>query len=666
MLEDKKPVASQNLGVFKKEKRDNLNQAIKYYQKGLLSLNFPEDFSNDNQLDINQLISVNHSLELLKLIADNYDELAKLEQNSEMPVFNQSMSNAVETYQVISSIVQQARKQLSDDESKIQLTELEYSTFQKIIQISHTAYSITNDKKYLDLAFQNAERIKASSVFDKVSAQLALDNSLVPDSILNLERKLNQTIAIYSNKLHSERNSVEPDSILMNHYSNEIFKTTRERDELNLYMENEYKDFYELKYSNNLISILEIQRKLAEDEVLIEYVINEIDNQSELYTFIVGFDEISFKKQILDKTFDTHIENMFQFMSSNEYLFTKNEDSKNFCISSNHLYKHLIEPVKSKILNKKITIVPDGKLSYLPFDALIVSLPDTSAQIEFNKLDYLIKSYSINYSNSANLYFANKSKGKKTNIKALLFAPEYKEGETIQIGQTEYHLVHLPGVLQEVSQISKIIDSEIYVGENATEENFRKNIEHFNILHLAMHAFINDSLPAFSSFAFVQKDTEDPTKNGLLNTTDIYSLKLNADLAVLSACNTGTGRLQKGEGIMSLARGFLYAGCPTIIMSLWEVEDESGTRIMSSFYKNIKKGKDRDESLRLAKLENLENVNSSRAYPNYWLSFVSIGDNSPLYVSYDFYFFLLLLLALTGIGIDQVIRIKKARRRRAL
>jgi CHAT domain-containing protein len=181
-----------------------------------------------------------------------------------------------------------------------------------------------------------------------------------------------------------------------------------------------------------------------------------------------------------------------------------------------------------------------------------------------------------------------------------------------------------------------------------------------------MHAFINDSLPAFSSLAFVQKETDDPTKNGLLNTADIYNFKLNAKLTVLSACNTGTGQLKKGEGIMSLARGFLYAGCPSIIMSLWEVEDESGTQIMTSFYKNIKKGKTKDESLRLAKLEYLESVNSRRAHPHYWLGFVSIGDNSPLYISYDFYFFILLILALSGIGIDQAIRIKKARKKRAL
>jgi CHAT domain-containing protein len=356
---------------------------------------------------------------------------------------------------------------------------------------------------------------------------------------------------------------------------------------------------------------------------------------------------------------------MFNFISSTEYLFTKNEESKEFCISSNYLYKRLILPFSDIIEGKNITIVPDGKLSYIPFDALLENLPDTSKTIEFNQLNYLIRNYSINYSNSANLLFKQISNGRNNKIRTIAFAPEYREGESIEISQKKYRLVSLPGVLKEVDRIAKIVDTDVFIGDEATEENFRKNVEKYDIIHLAMHAFINDSLPAFSSFAFTQVKTDDLMKNGLLNTADIYNLKLNAKLTVLSACNTGAGQLKKGEGIMSLARGFVYAGCPSIIMSLWEVEDESGTQIMTSFYKNLKKGKSKDESLRSAKLKYLESVNSRRAHPHYWLGFLSIGDNSPLYISYDFYFFILIILALSGVGIDQAIRIKKARKKRA-
>jgi len=664
-LANNKPVETKNLDSFKKEKKQNLVEAIEWFKKGLTALNFPENYTIESATSVHSL-SLMDCISLLKLIADNYSEIANIEQPKENPVFTQSMAQAIETYQVVSGLIQRARKEISDDESKIQLTALEYSTFQEIIRISYTAFSVSKDFKYLELAFQNAERVKGSSVFDKISDQLALENSLVPDSLLNEERKINNTISIFSEKIYEENSKSDPDSILIKEYNNEIFEATRNRDELNRFMESEYSDFYDLKYSNSMLSAKEIQQKLKDDQIIIEYVLNETDTLTELYSFIISKNSIEFSKQKMNPDFHQSVETIFYFMSNTEYMFTKNEDSKQFCLASNQLYKNLILPFKNQIQHKKITIIPDGKLSYIPFDALLVNLPDTMKMIEFNQLSYLIRDYCINYSNSANLLFKQKSPDKKTLIKAVAFAPEYKKGEIIEVANRYLSLIPLPGVQREVDEIAKVIKTKIFRGEDATEENFRNNAEKYDILHLAMHAFINDSLPAFSSLAFTQVESEDPTKNGLLNTMDIYNFKLNAKLTVLSACNTGSGLLKKGEGIMSLARGFFYAGCPSIIMSLWEVEDESGTQIMTSFYKNIKKGKDKDEALRLAKLEYLESVNSRRAHPHYWLGFVSIGDNSALYLSYDFYFFILLILSLSGIGIDQAIRIKKARKKRAL
>ena len=195
---------------------------------------------------------------------------------------------------------------------------------------------------------------------------------------------------------------------------------------------------------------------------------------------------------------------MFHFMSNTEYMFTKKQDSKQFCLSSNQLYKNLILPYKNQIKNKKITIIPDGKLSYIPFDALLENIPDTSKTIEFNQLSYLIRNYPINYSNSANLLFKQIPKNEKVRIKAIAFAPIYKEGESIEIAQQKFPLIPLPGVQREVAQISEIINTTVFKGEEATEENFRQHAEKYDILHLAMHAFINDSLPAFVAYEFCE------------------------------------------------------------------------------------------------------------------------------------------------------------------
>jgi CHAT domain-containing protein len=135
--------------------------------------------------------------------------------------------------------------------------------------------------------------------------------------------------------------------------------------------------------------------------------------------------------------------------------------------------------------------------------------------------------------------------------------------------------------------------------------------------------------------AFTQKN--DTLEDGLLNTYEIYSMKLNCRMSVLSSCNSGSGKLQRGEGVISLARGFIYAGCPSIIMTLWTVEDKSGVDLMTSFYENLKTGQNKTEALRQAKLDFLENADPLKAHPYFWAGYVVIGDDTPLFTNYKKY-----------------------------
>lgn len=659
-----KPIETKNIKSFKEQKQQNLTLAINSFKNGLTALKFPKHYTLDSIQSSGEFLSLMGCIELLKLIGDNYTELSITKQGDQQKAHSDLLSMAIENYKIASLLIQKARKEISSDESKIQLTELEYSTFQKMIQTSFSAYFSTKNPEFIELAFQSAERIKSSSVFDKISDQLALENSLVPDSLIQLEKKLNSTISIFSEKLFDENNKEHPDSMQISVYTTQIFEATRKREELNRLMESEYGDYYDLKYSESRLTVKEIQQKLKEDEIILEFALIETDSLTELYTFLISGNNLDFRKQEVGTNFSKSIETMFYFMSSDKYMFTKNEDSKRFCMSANQLYSHLIFPFRNEIYNKNLIIIPDGKLNYIAFDALLGELPDTTKNIQFNQLKYLIRDYNISYANSANLLFTKNDQSKKFRNRVIAFAPEYQT-ESFELENQKLTLFPLAGVQKEVDLISKIIDTKVFKGKNATETNFRENIENYDILHLAMHAFINDSLPAFSRLAFTQDTFTNSNQDGWINTADIYNLDLDAHLTVLSACNTGTGQLKKGEGIMSLARGFLYAGCPSIVMSLWEVEDQTGSVIMNSFYKNLKKGKTKGEALRMAKLEYLESANSRQAHPHYWLGYICIGDNSPLYRSYDFYFFILLIVALSGIVVDQFLRIKKARRKRA-
>jgi len=339
-------------------------------------------------------------------------------------------------------------------------------------------------------------------------------------------------------------------------------------------------------------------------------------------------------------------------------MFTEKKDIVRFGQASSKLYNQLIKPIEPFISGKKLSIIPDRELSYLPFDVLLTSWQENQVP-DLKSLKYLIREYAINYSYSSELMFSRLKTNKARN-ELIAFAPDYSSlpgGD-----QSEWSsFAPIQGIREEVSFIRRWIRTKAFEDAAATEENFRKNAQDFDIIHLAMHTRINDSLPMFSKLAFTPNPQGPIENDGWLNTSDIYNLKLAARMVVLSACNTGSGKLRDGDGIISLARGFSFAGCPSVVMTLWEVRDRSGTAIMENFYRKLKNGKPKDEALRLAKLDYLSHADPLTAHPHFWLGYVTIGDPDPLFRNKGFSLLLLLLPAMILLVFQQVARHKKAR-----
>ena len=151
--------------------------------------------------------------------------------------------------------------------------------------------------------------------------------------------------------------------------------------------------------------------------------------------------------------------------------------------------------------------------------------------------------------------------------------------------------------------------------------------------------------------------SEDGSDDGLLNTYEVYSIPLNAMMVVLSSCNTGTGMLVTGEGILSLARGFLFAGSRSVVMSMWTVEDASASSLIGSFYSNMRKGQTKSEALRTARLKFLRTADQERSHPYYWSTLVVYGDDTPLWFSsIKLYSSLLIILVVTALLVASVYR----------
>ena len=269
---------------------------------------------------------------------------------------------------------------------------------------------------------------------------------------------------------------------------------------------------------------------------------------------------------------------------------------------ANRLYLTLIAPFEKSLDSDYLTIVPHGILHYLPFAAL-----------EDERGRPLIKKYRINYLPSASVLKYLAPKRRNGGERLLAFGNPAN-------GNPDFP--PLPHSENEVRRIGEYFkNNEIYIGAEASESKFKRLAGDFDILHLACHSDLNSAYPMFSGLRLAPGDNED----GELDTHELFTMELGASLVTLSACQTGLGKLTSGDELVGLARAFFYAGTPSLVSSLWMVEDESTEFLMEHFYNYLNKY-DKAESLRKAQLDTRKKFRNPRS----WASFELIGDPCKL------------------------------------
>lgn len=655
---------------FRTQRKKYLNEAIQYYQNAVVSL--VDSFQiKDPLIDppLKNVISDIQLVDVLKKKALSMEKLADIflsefDYKNSLKYYNASLNsflNAVE-------LIHRLQIGFENEESKFFLSQNQESTFAEAIKISFKLYSQTKKTEYIERAFELSERSKSSNLLASVKDVKAKEFGGIPDSLLKRESYLKNNIANYTSMLFEENHSKIPDSQKVNLYSAKIFKYNEEYSRLIDSFEKSFPQYFALKYENKVVGIKEIQSRMNTRQSMLEYFVKEPENdgnKGEIYRFLISKDSVSFSKQTIDYSFVNNIQSIHDFLINPNYLYTKKKDFVGYSIAAYGLYEKLIKPIAKKLNGTSLTIIPHDKLSYIPFDALLSQMPDTSV-MNFRNLNYLVRDYAINYSYSATLLYNYFDRNKRTSKNLLIFSPQYNLHESRTDPETaiSYFLSPLPGAKDEVKGISGYVSAVSFVDLFAQESAFKEKAPEFDILHLAMHTIINDSIPMLSKLVFSKPDQKS-TDDGYLNSYEIYNMKLNASLAVLSACETGSGKLQGGEGVMSMARGFIYAGCPSIVMTLWQVEDKSGVKIMEDFYNYLSKGKRKDVALRMAKLNHLNNSDPLTAHPHFWLGYVNIGNPEPLYTSRDFYFLIFLFIALLLIFADWHFRRRRLKKRQA-
>jgi CHAT domain-containing protein len=295
--------------------------------------------------------------------------------------------------------------------------------------------------------------------------------------------------------------------------------------------------------------------------------------------------------------------------------------------ASQQLYQKLFQPLEPHLqAARKLIIVPDGALAYLPFETL-ADKPERSS----TDPPYLIERFAISYAPSASALAALRALRQKAESEAkgiIAFGdPVYgKASGTAE--ERSFDLRQLPYTRREVNEITRLFpeaERRVFLGAAAHEANVKsEKLNLYRYVHFAAHALVDEEYPARSGI--VLSTANDSKQDGALQMSEVMRLKLSADLVTLSACRTGLGKLLNGEGIIGLTRTFLYAGAESVVMSLWNVNDIATASLMKAFYKNLRQGMAKDEALRQAKLELLRGQQLAWRHPYYWAAFVLFGD----------------------------------------
>ncbi|GAA0716445.1 hypothetical protein GCM10009430_12170 [Aquimarina litoralis] len=589
--------------------KDNPSKALEYYQESLMQL--APDFTNKDirvNPDPKKVLS---KLELVKVLKEKLKALQLLFKKSnntkDLEIAFTTSNDIIKTLDLLKPEFE------SKVDKQFLITEM-YPAFHSMVEIAFDLYATTNELKYIDAAFYFSEKSKSVILLEATRSTQASSFGGVPEEIIDKEQQFRANIIHLEKKFFNQRSDIAVfDSLfqLKNKYYNFISD-----------MEQKYPKYYDLKYNADVVNLEDISTGLLQNKALISYVATSTN----LYVITLENQRKYFYKVPLEKKDRETITHFYSLLSN---LNVK--ELPDIYAEGYEVYKRILMKPLEKIESKELLIIPDDILTYLPFEALTTSN---------NAADYLIKEYQISYTNSATLLREQQNTSKSEYNNLVAYAPSFEKiGNTIS--QDRPNFGPLLYNVDEVTQITNFFNGKAIIGNEASLASFSENSETYSMLHFATHAATNDEYPDYSYLAFANDDSGE---NGLLYVKDLYGYNINADLVALSACQTGLGKLEKGEGMLSLARGFSYAGAKSLVNTLWKINDQTTADLMHDFYKNLNKSLPKDQALREAKLTYLKNADDDLLmHPYYWSGFMISGDTAPLESSSSLLWWLLLL-----------------------
>ncbi len=519
--------------------------------------------------------------------------------------------------------IESTRRNLADDQLRTGFFAAKRTYYDLDIDLLLRLDKLQPGKGYQARALETSERARARGLLDLLAeGRIDLRQGLDPD-LLRREGSLSDQITQVQSELRTGNASPERFQELLAKRD----KLDDEQEQLEVEIQTKNKRYADVRYPVPL-KLEEIQsRILDEDTALLEYVLTE----QRTALFVITRKES--KTYELPKSEEiTKLVVRLRGALEKESPLTR----RTYLESASALYHALLEPASAALAGKSnLLIVPDGALYYIPFEALLTEPADRP----YRDLPYLLRRYSIAYIPSASVLAGLREPRsepapveRKQVVAFAPFATPGKEAVTRGAGKgsppssTEgrWSFKPLPASGREIAEIAGLYPGAAlkFVGDEADEATVTRNpaVAAARRLHFATHAQIDERHPEYSALVLAGRAGED----GLLQVREIFNIRLSADLAVLSACQTALGKEITGEGLLGLTRAFFYAGVPSLVVSLWNVVDGPTPDLMLDYYQNLDRRESKVKALQTSKLSMI--ARGTFSHPSYWAPFILLGE----------------------------------------
>lgn len=588
--------------------KTNQLDSAKFYFKAseeLLQIPLAQNLSKiedyDHLGDFNE-----NTIQAISRIAEFNNHLAQINKDANLK------ENAIRRYKQAFNGSQYMQRELMSNTSKYMLNKNIQEHFSDYVELLLERYNADPSSETFLPIFQIAENNKAITLKEDLHEKTVLLQSQIPENLLSKETNFHSSINDVRKKIHKYKQQKIQEETILQKWESDLLNLTRDYADFQKSLESEYPKYYEKKYTLSNASLKTLQENLAKDDIYINYFTTE----DELYYAWVSQNNNAIHK-IGDK------EKVFELVRELNLLIqsgNKNSASASyfemFKQNAHELYTLLIPDA---CLNKgRLIISPASHLHYLPFETLIEK--GTGSEKTYKDFKYLLRSKKIEYSFSSDLWIESKTKqNSNSELTVHSFAPFVSKTNDLATRScsTTESFEGLPCSENEILEITKYFTNQHHIGTKASLGNF-KDISNSDIIHLATHACLDNTDPSFNKLIFADDQ---------LSLLDLENMQIDAELAILSACNTGTGKLESGEGVINLGKGFRKAGIKSLISSLWALNDCATAKVVGNFYKELESTKDISGSLRQAKLNYISSADKRHAHPYYWAGLVFTGDS---------------------------------------